>query len=81
MSNTNAEATEYLHHLLNKTLRVHTTDSRIFVGTMKCTDRVRLPLPFPRSFPLLTPYHSFSVTRLPWHMTNISKRNSTSFSL
>ncbi|KAI4847237.1 hypothetical protein E4T44_04627 [Aureobasidium sp. EXF-8845] len=39
MSDSNAEATEYLHHLLNKTLRIHTTDSRIFIGTMKCTDR------------------------------------------
>ncbi|KAI4765273.1 hypothetical protein E4T52_00138 [Aureobasidium sp. EXF-3400] len=38
MDTSNAEATEYLTHLLNKTLRIHTTDSRIFVGTMKCTD-------------------------------------------
>ena len=30
----------YLTSLLNKTLRVHTTDSRLFVGTFKCTDAV-----------------------------------------
>lgn len=42
MDSNNAEATEYLTRLLNKTLRIHTTDSRIFVGTMKCTDQVRL---------------------------------------
>ncbi|KAH0290404.1 hypothetical protein M436DRAFT_71801 [Aureobasidium namibiae CBS 147.97] len=39
METSNTEAVEYLHHLLNKTLRIHTSDSRIFVGTMKCTDR------------------------------------------
>ncbi|RYP56145.1 hypothetical protein DL771_012090 [Monosporascus sp. 5C6A] len=33
-----AEAEAFLHSLINKTLRVHTTDSRIFVGTFKCTD-------------------------------------------
>ncbi|KAI4721500.1 hypothetical protein E4T48_02239 [Aureobasidium sp. EXF-10727] len=41
MDGTNAQATEYLISLLNKTLRIHTTDSRIFVGTMKCTDQER----------------------------------------
>ncbi|THZ42885.1 hypothetical protein D6C90_05179 [Aureobasidium pullulans] len=41
MDSNNAEATEYLTRLLNKTLRIHTTDSRIFVGTMKCTDQER----------------------------------------
>lgn len=41
MDRNNVEATEYLTALLNKTLRIHTTDSRIFVGTMKCTDQVR----------------------------------------
>ncbi|THW34433.1 hypothetical protein D6C81_06174 [Aureobasidium pullulans] len=40
MDSNNAEATEYLTRLLNKTLRIHTTDSRIFVGTMKCTDQI-----------------------------------------
>ncbi|KAI5204503.1 hypothetical protein E4T39_03527 [Aureobasidium subglaciale] len=39
MSRSNPEATEYLAALLNKNLRIHTTDSRIFVGTMKCTDQ------------------------------------------
>jgi len=38
----NSEATSYLTSLLNKTLRVHTTDTRIFVGQMKCTDKVGL---------------------------------------
>ncbi|RYP03954.1 hypothetical protein DL764_004788 [Monosporascus ibericus] len=38
------EAEAFLHTLINKTLRVHTTDSRIFVGTFKCTDPVRLDL-------------------------------------
>ncbi|THY35200.1 hypothetical protein D6D01_01510 [Aureobasidium pullulans] len=41
MDSNNAEATEYLTRLLNKTLRIHTTDSRIFVGTVKCTDQER----------------------------------------
>ncbi|KAG9551488.1 hypothetical protein KCU77_g8532, partial [Aureobasidium melanogenum] len=41
MDRSNTEATEYLTALLNKTLRIHTTDSRIFVGTMKCTDQER----------------------------------------
>jgi len=38
----NSEATSYLTSLLNKTLRVHTADTRIFVGQMKCTDKVGL---------------------------------------
>lgn len=33
-----AEAQSYLESLINKTLRVYTTDSRLFVGTFKCTD-------------------------------------------
>ena len=37
----NVSATSYLTSLLNRTLRVHTTDTRIFVGQMKCTDRER----------------------------------------
>ncbi|KAI8626773.1 hypothetical protein F5Y19DRAFT_478263 [Xylariaceae sp. FL1651] len=36
-----AEAEAYLKSLLNKTLRVHATDGRIFVGTFKCTDTDR----------------------------------------
>jgi hypothetical protein len=60
MESSNAEATEYLTHLLNKTLRIHTSDSRIFVGTMKCTDRVCfLPSAPPSTLlpspPLITP--------------------------
>lgn len=34
-------ATQYLTSLLNRTLRIHTSDTRIFVGQMKCTDRER----------------------------------------
>lgn len=40
-THSNTEAIDYLTTLLNKTLRIHTTDSRIFVGQMKCTDRDR----------------------------------------
>ena len=36
----NDEAASFLGSLLNKTLRIHTTDTRIFVGQMKCTDKV-----------------------------------------
>ncbi|KAH9892965.1 Sm-like ribonucleoprotein [Xylariomycetidae sp. FL2044] len=36
-----AEAESFLKSLLNKTLRVNTTDGRIFVGTFKCTDTHR----------------------------------------
>ncbi|KAJ9627153.1 hypothetical protein H2203_003614 [Taxawa tesnikishii (nom. ined.)] len=37
----NEEATVFLSSLLNKTLRVHVTDRRMFVGQMKCTDKDR----------------------------------------
>ncbi|KAI1774721.1 Sm-like ribonucleoprotein [Hypoxylon cercidicola] len=33
-----AEAEEFLKSLLNKNLRVYTTDGRLFIGTFKCTD-------------------------------------------
>ena len=33
-----AQATQYLNGYLNKTLHVHITDGRMFVGQMKCTD-------------------------------------------
>lgn len=37
----NAEvAVQYLDGLLGRSLRVHTTDSRMFVGIFKCTDAV-----------------------------------------
>ena len=36
----NTKATEYLEHLLNKKLRVHTNDKRMFIGDFKCTDNV-----------------------------------------
>ena len=43
------EATDYLNSLLNKNLRVTTTDHRMFWGAFKCTDPVGLSLltPFP----------------------------------
>lgn len=34
-------ATAYLTTLLNRTLHIHTTDGRMFVGQMKCTDPQR----------------------------------------
>ena len=36
-----SQATEYLSSFLNKTLHLHTSDGRIFVGQMKCTDTER----------------------------------------
>ncbi|CZT20586.1 uncharacterized protein RCC_06444 [Ramularia collo-cygni] len=36
-----AEAASYLTSLLNRTLHLHTTDGRMFVGQMKCTDNER----------------------------------------
>ena len=36
----NAPAVEYLNSLLGRQLRIHTTDTRMFVGEMKCTDGV-----------------------------------------
>ncbi|OAX82211.1 hypothetical protein ACJ72_03432 [Emergomyces africanus] len=37
----NFQAVEYLESLLGKTLRIHTTDTRLFVGVFKCTDNDR----------------------------------------
>ncbi|KAF3480631.1 uncharacterized protein GIQ15_05978 [Arthroderma uncinatum] len=37
------EAREYLENLVDKVLRVHTSDSRAFVGLFKCTDNVGNP--------------------------------------
>jgi hypothetical protein len=34
------QATQLLSEYIGKTLRVHTDDKRVFVGQMKCTDRV-----------------------------------------
>jgi hypothetical protein len=36
-------AAEFLQSILNKNLRVTTTDTRMFWGTFKCTDSVRSP--------------------------------------
>lgn len=38
---TKAEAEAYLKSLINKTLRIHATDGRMFIGTFKCTDTDR----------------------------------------
>ncbi|KAI1132768.1 hypothetical protein F5Y10DRAFT_185465 [Nemania abortiva] len=35
------EAEVYLKSLINKTLRIHATDGRLFIGTFKCTDTDR----------------------------------------
>ncbi|CAK39655.1 uncharacterized protein An07g08610 [Aspergillus niger] len=35
------KAVQYLDSLIGRTLRVHATDTRIFVGTFKCTDAAR----------------------------------------
>ncbi|KAL4936414.1 hypothetical protein BDV06DRAFT_93531 [Aspergillus oleicola] len=35
------QAVQYLESLIGKTLRVHATDTRVFVGTFKCTDAAR----------------------------------------
>jgi small nuclear ribonucleoprotein (snRNP)-like protein len=34
------KAVEYLSDLLGRTLRIHATDGRMFVGLFKCTDAV-----------------------------------------
>jgi len=36
----NPKAIEYLESLLNKKLRIYTSDSRMFLGDFKCTDNV-----------------------------------------
>ncbi|KFY17606.1 hypothetical protein V492_00535 [Pseudogymnoascus sp. VKM F-4246] len=41
MATTNDEAKDYLNGLLNKSLRVTTTDKRMFLGEFKCTDSDR----------------------------------------
>ncbi|KAB8269692.1 hypothetical protein RU639_008339 [Aspergillus parasiticus] len=35
------QAVQYLESLIGQTLRVHATDTRIFVGAFKCTDSAR----------------------------------------
>ena len=41
------EARSYLSSLLNRHLRVTSTDGRIFWGQFKCIDPVRRPVPSP----------------------------------
>ncbi|KAI0474700.1 hypothetical protein F4859DRAFT_76559 [Xylaria cf. heliscus] len=38
---TRDEAETYLKSLINKNLRIHATDGRMFIGTFKCTDTDR----------------------------------------
>lgn len=40
-----AAACAFLESLINKNIRIHTTDTRMFRGEFKCTDPVR-PTPF-----------------------------------
>lgn len=47
----------YLQSLLGRNLRIHTTDTRMFVGIFKCTDMVRLSSsPFPTLNQFLTSF-------------------------
>jgi hypothetical protein len=39
----NESAVKYLELLLNRTLRAHTSDGRMFLGEFKCTDNVLPP--------------------------------------
>jgi hypothetical protein len=36
----NSESVKYLTALIGRTLRITTSDTRLFVGEMKCTDKV-----------------------------------------
>ena len=47
-----SQAEDYLTSLLNKTLRVTTTDTRMFLGQFKCTDSVCALSPLPSPLPL-----------------------------
>ena len=49
----NNKAVRFLESLLGKSLRVHTTDTRMFVGIFKCSDAVCLhkELSFLKSIP------------------------------
>lgn len=38
----NQQAVAFFQSLLGKQLRITTTDTRMFIGEMKCTDKVRL---------------------------------------
>jgi hypothetical protein len=51
------EATKYLQSLLNRQLRIHTTDTRVFVGEFKCTDSVCNPFPPLLDFVMLHPLY------------------------
>lgn len=42
------QAIQYLDSLIGQTLRVNTTDTRLFVGTFKCTDAVGIIRPWTR---------------------------------
>lgn len=62
-----AQAEDYLSSLLNKSLRVTTSDARMFLGNFKCTDSVRpqspnFPNPFSSPLPNLYPFNSLTTT-------------------
>lgn len=38
------QGVQFLDGLLGRQLRIHATDSRMFVGIFKCTDAVSIPL-------------------------------------
>ena len=52
----------YLTSLLNRNLRVHTTDSRMFLGQFKCTDSVFLPFSFPSILRTTISHSNFNLT-------------------
>jgi N-alpha-acetyltransferase 38, NatC auxiliary subunit len=45
-SMSNEDATQWLGQLINKNLRIHTSDNRVFVGQMRCTDKVARTYPY-----------------------------------
>ena len=58
------QAVEFLESLLGKSLRVHTTDTRMFVGIFKCTDAVRLPVLLSASSSLLVHHRKKSSSKI-----------------
>lgn len=47
------QAIQYLESLLGRALRIHTTDSRMFVGIFKCTDAVGVLPQWPKTLSVL----------------------------
>ena len=64
MAETKTSASTYLKSLLNRTLRITTTDTRMFLGEFKCTDSVGPPHPLPLLHSSLPPsLHNPSISR------------------